>query len=299
MWTKLDDGWWHNHKVQALSRAARGLLADVLSYCGDAKKDGYIPTFALSQLRCSAQDADFRALIRAGLIHRSTDTCVCLTKRDFVWPGKGYVVHDWLDYNPSRDENEVERAKRAELRDSALRAAVRARDLSRCRYCARQLNPKARNGSDDVKETLDHVDPLIAAGADNLVLACKSCNSAKRNRTPEQALMPVIPLTEIRALHFAELGEPDPDLAPIQNEIQNEVADAPGRVGTGRAPLVIGPPTTRRDSSHPNPYTKGAHGDPALEPPPPEPITSTRPSPASKPTPGSRRPSNRKGRRRR
>ncbi len=59
--------------------------------------------------------------------------------------------------------------------------AVYSRDGRKCRYC----------GAAD-RLTIDHVVPRIQGGDDtpeNLVVACKSCNSRKRGRTPEQAGM--------------------------------------------------------------------------------------------------------------
>jgi len=61
------------------------------------------------------------------------------------------------------------------------------RDQFRCQYCGRHL-PKAAL-------TIDHVLPQSRGGQDtweNLVLACKTCNVKKRNRTPEEANMPLL-----------------------------------------------------------------------------------------------------------
>jgi 5-methylcytosine-specific restriction endonuclease McrA len=60
--------------------------------------------------------------------------------------------------------------------------AVRARDGSTCRYC----------GLANRKTHIDHVIPRCAGGGDeaeNLVVACVSCNCRKGGRTPEQAGM--------------------------------------------------------------------------------------------------------------
>ena len=60
-------------------------------------------------------------------------------------------------------------------------ASVYARDGSACRYC----------GSVDLL-SVDHVVPRCQGGADdedNLVVACRACNSRKGGRTPQQAGM--------------------------------------------------------------------------------------------------------------
>jgi hypothetical protein len=62
-----------------------------------------------------------------------------------------------------------------------LRAAVFARDDYTCQYC----------GARGVSLHCDHVIPVSRGGPndlDNLVTACKRCNQAKYNRTPEEWL---------------------------------------------------------------------------------------------------------------
>lgn len=61
--------------------------------------------------------------------------------------------------------------------------SVYERDGEACRYC----------GEEDAELlTIDHVVPRIQGGSDdasNLVVCCKSCNSRKGGRTPEEAGM--------------------------------------------------------------------------------------------------------------
>src|SRR5690606_16206547 len=62
-----------------------------------------------------------------------------------------------------------------------LRRQVYERDYYECRYCG------ARRGL-----TIDHVVPESRGGKttlENLVTCCKSCNSRKSARTPEEACM--------------------------------------------------------------------------------------------------------------
>ena len=59
------------------------------------------------------------------------------------------------------------------------------RDKYQCQYCSSKKNPL----------TLDHVLPKNRGGIDtweNLVAACKNCNQAKGEKTPEEANMPLI-----------------------------------------------------------------------------------------------------------
>ncbi|MCB2222952.1 MAG: HNH endonuclease [Actinobacteria bacterium] len=62
------------------------------------------------------------------------------------------------------------------------RRAVFARDESVCQYCG------------DRAENLDHVVPRSRGGThtwENVVAACRSCNTRKGNRTPSEAGMPL------------------------------------------------------------------------------------------------------------
>lgn len=64
------------------------------------------------------------------------------------------------------------------------RANVLLRDEHRCQYCGAE--------GDSAKLTFDHVVPRSQGGQthwENIVTACRPCNSAKGNRTPEQAGM--------------------------------------------------------------------------------------------------------------
>lgn len=61
----------------------------------------------------------------------------------------------------------------------AMRELVLSRDGYRCTYC----------GVEEPSLHCDHVIPLSRGGPtkpDNLVAACKSCNSAKKDRTPDE-----------------------------------------------------------------------------------------------------------------
>ncbi len=172
-WFRVDDGF-HNHpKVIAAGTAAVGLFARCGSYCSQQLTDGYVPD---EVVRGYGTRAQIDRLIRVGMFERVDG---------------GYQLHDFLDRNPSRVEVLSERARRKELRDPAVKEAVRARDGSVCRYCGRNVDWRDRRSA--VGGTYDHVIPGLAGGVDNLVVACRGCNSAKRDRTPEQAGMPLRP----------------------------------------------------------------------------------------------------------
>ncbi|HNZ47290.1 MAG TPA: HNH endonuclease [Candidatus Hydrogenedentes bacterium] len=62
-----------------------------------------------------------------------------------------------------------------------------ARDKDTCQYCGRTGNRSCM--------TIDHVIPKSRGGEDswsNLVVACPACNLKKRDRTPDEARMPLL-----------------------------------------------------------------------------------------------------------
>lgn len=70
---------------------------------------------------------------------------------------------------------------------SATRENLFKRDRYSCQYCAKKVTWTTG--------TLDHVQPESRGGRwswKNMVVACKPCNSAKGDRTPEEARMPLL-----------------------------------------------------------------------------------------------------------
>lgn len=80
----------------------------------------------------------------------------------------------------------------SELRDRALRQQVRDRDGDQCRFCGAEVTWQ-RGDTTAVPAVLEHITPGLAAGADNLVVACRSCARAKAHRTPHDAGMSLRP----------------------------------------------------------------------------------------------------------
>ncbi|WP_162959277.1 HNH endonuclease [Micromonospora tulbaghiae] len=173
---------------------ALGVWVQLLSWVSGERSDGFLTEDILDLFGWDEANARLlRARYgRAPLLHRRDDgeTCDCMTGRAWV-ADYDYLIHDYLDRNPSRSENDVHKAKAKELKDSKLKAAVRARDRDICRYCG-NLAPFSDRVS-DAGLTYDHVDPEVADGMSNLVVACRGCNRRKSKRTPEAAGMTLRP----------------------------------------------------------------------------------------------------------
>lgn len=111
-WARLDDSFCMNRKVKQAwrqHRASLGLHALALSYCAGQLTDGVVDRGVVAEWMPNGPQgrAAVAALVDAGLwgVH-----------------SEGWIIHDWLDYNPSAQET---RAKRRA--DADRQAEYRAR----------------------------------------------------------------------------------------------------------------------------------------------------------------------------
>lgn len=79
--------------------------------------------------------------------------------------------------------------RKALARMSELCQAIKARDRHLCAYCGQRVNWADKKGR--LGGTYDHVDPDGENTLDNVRVACRHCNGKKKDRTPEQAGMPL------------------------------------------------------------------------------------------------------------
>jgi len=101
-----------------------------------------------------------------------------------LWEAREFTVEvtTYLQNNPIVF---TQRSPQHKPISKTLKKAVIERDKCTCRYC----------GKSEIVLTLDHLTPYIQGGEstlENLVVACKSCNSKKHGRTPEQAGMQLL-----------------------------------------------------------------------------------------------------------
>lgn len=163
VWARVDDQYPDHPKVTGLSDAAFRLHISAITYASRYLTDGFLPFGQVRKLLPFTDDVQpvCDELVEAAL---------------FTVVPKGYTVHDYLEYNPSREEVEAKREQGA-LRtqwDAMRRYVARrvyGRDGHRCRICGSTVNL-----------TVDHIIPLARGGTndlDNLQTLCRSCNSRK------------------------------------------------------------------------------------------------------------------------
>lgn len=113
----------------------------------------------------------------------------------------------------------------------ATRQEIYERDNYTCQYCGADLSSNPRT------QSIDHVIPLTKGGThqkSNLVTACKSCNLKKKNKTPEEAGMKLIP--ECKAIPRAN-SKVNHKVIPTANSKQTQVRkgqSSPDKVSIGQ-----------------------------------------------------------------
>lgn len=150
-WIRIPDWLFMQPNWIQASKPARGLWITALSYSASQKTKGEITFLMLPILGGSEQDA--QSLVSVGL-WQVTD--------------KGWSITNYLTYaGVERDDSY-----------RAYQEEVFARDGYACVYCGSPLNL-----------TLDHIIPQSRGGSHepvNLCTCCRSCNSSKGARTPEE-----------------------------------------------------------------------------------------------------------------
>lgn len=235
MWFKVDDQFHEHAKVRRTGPdvAAIGVWTLSGSWAGDNRSDGFVPESVVKRWTGSWRK-HAATLVRVGL-WESTE----------VDGERGWVFHDWDDCNPTKDETTTDagrlrwRRKNALSKNRELCEQIVARDRSQCRYCRVRVNWADRRGKGG--GTYDHVDPDGPNTLENVVVACRRCNGRKRDRTPDEAGMPLLPVPGP--------WESTPELAPESETSGSDQASpretvresGPGLVGNGSGPgSVVG-----------------------------------------------------------
>lgn len=171
-WIELHQSLPGHRKTMRLRRALKICQAQAVGHlcmllwlwCLDNCPDGDLS----SLMDCEIAEA-------AGYVGKDPATFVAALRES------GYIdadmrIHDWQEYVHRGDDIARERARRMR---TAPRMFVFRRDGYRCVYCG---------SNNDL--TLDHLTPFSRGGdesPENLVTCCRSCNSRKGARTPQEA----------------------------------------------------------------------------------------------------------------
>lgn len=268
MFFQVDDQFQVNAKAMALANraltgdldglAALGLWTLAGSLCQAQLTDGVVSLADIVRTTLNPVEGPRLAgiLVEVGLWHAPGHACPrCPEVEEGTW-----LFHDWFQfkYDPA-DQARLKRDKRKELGNKRIRNEVWRRDRigppaeghseeADCRYCGRRLRRADRKG--DGRAEIDHVDPGLVIGVDNLVICCQECNTKKGDRSLEDAGMRLRPAP---ASSSRDVGGPSGPAAAAGGEPgagvrsasgvpsrEDEPAHAAGCASTSR-PLVSGP----------------------------------------------------------
>jgi len=164
---------YYHPKFLALESGAVALYFYGLSYVADKETDGFI----------SKQQVPVLGMMFGVSSVKSIRLASILVERN-LWEllNYGYQIHDYLDYNKSALQLKTLRAKTAKrvslFRNTELMNFIKNRDRDLCQYCGVSVvwGTHGQNGG-----TFDHLDPNGLNTANNLVVACRACNSSKND----------------------------------------------------------------------------------------------------------------------
>jgi hypothetical protein len=189
-WFKVDDKLHEHKKVRRMGHdlAAVGLWTLCGSWAGGERTDGFVPASIPRRWTSPSRVSTLaNKLVVVGMWEPAE-----------VDGEQGWTFHDWEDYNPLEEDTSSDVGRRRWSRKNALsknrdlRERVQTRDRSMCRYCAVRVDWANKRGPSG--GTYDHVDPEGDNSFGNVVVACRRCNGRKRDRTPDEAGMPLLPV---------------------------------------------------------------------------------------------------------
>lgn len=173
-WFAVDDTFHSHRKRLAAGNTAVGVWTACGSYCGQHLTDGHVPG---EVVKLYGRPADASVLVRVRLWHAPGHDCERCPQPE---PGT-YVFHDYLDYNPSREEVETERRRTHEAKSRAGRAGGIASGVSRRRNGQGPADAKQERSRNEADAKQEH--PPDDVPASDLLEA-----EGKQNEAPSPPL---------------------------------------------------------------------------------------------------------------
>jgi hypothetical protein len=183
-----DDSFYDQPEAWDLPDCAVALMTRAGSWSARNRRNGFVPTSMFARFT-SDPDLAVAELLKRNLWRRAGGGCQFT--RWPSWTGTaeaaGSATVDAVEDEGRAGQLAADARRQALFRNPDLKRMLRERDADRCRYCAVGVRwGKGRSGDSG---TYDHIDPDGDNSLENLVVACCSCNSAKRRRTPAEAGM--------------------------------------------------------------------------------------------------------------
>lgn len=228
-WIKIDDQFSDHPKIRAVGSFGAALQVSAFCYCGKYLTDGFL-SFSVVQSLVQALASDF--LMNDGKIWTPAFTCGMTgnNARELNWPQimvdarlwdeteGGYLVHDYLIYNPSKTEVLELRNKRSEAgKIGGERSKPPSKSLSKNEASAqankKQIAKQNRSKTEPPTPTPTPKRREEEEAAEKVL--------AEYNSLAEKAgLTKVLKLSPQREAHVqARLSEPEFDWPTIQDKI--------------------------------------------------------------------------------
>lgn len=112
-WFRLEESFHHHPKVRRAGNAATGLWVRCATYSAQYLTDGVVPTEVVHEY---GRSREIDALMTSGL---------------WVRNGDGFLIPDYLDYNPSAEQVRADRARARERQRKVRETAARKREEER------------------------------------------------------------------------------------------------------------------------------------------------------------------------
>lgn len=142
MWTRLDDDFYDHPRIVAAGNEGAGVFCRCLSYCGRYLTDGFVPGEVAARI-ANGDVGVLRTLLEVGLLEQTDG---------------GFVLRDFLDYNPTADEVKQRRERISEARrEAGRRGGRRSGEVRRAR--ARE---RSTDGGADLRSIDDALSAVVA-----------------------------------------------------------------------------------------------------------------------------------------
>jgi hypothetical protein len=127
-WVRKEDTYPRHRKIRRLNDAQYRMHDEAIHWCAEHLTDGHVPADELDDVTVVKNPRrHVPTLIQRGLWHAAGHDCPrCLQPSD----PKGWVIHDYLEYNPTRLEVQAERARKREAGRRGGRASAAVRRAS-------------------------------------------------------------------------------------------------------------------------------------------------------------------------
>lgn len=192
-WVKFDNTMPERPKVVGVSDRAFRLWIHASCYCSRGETDGVLPARLVPTLLHSASKQALNELVKAGLVDRREDG--------------DFEVHDYLDYNPSKEQ--IER-----LRSQSRRTSTRHRDT--VTDTSPSTDPIRTDGKEDGLPT--ELPLALHAAAGDTYLILRALHQKRGGRAPT-----------LDAVGRALVAFPGRDYRAVARELEGWVLDGNGQ----------------------------------------------------------------------